>query len=321
MPRVSKRFIYQCANWQLPTTTSLQAAITSALHKARERERAQPLTEGATDTEGTWRKLVRGLGRNGCMFGKLVQYTHGMKQETVKTRVTERTQPQEGALTAPEGEEFSEGALYFCIDGNHVVVAQSQSLRIGNLEAYLNWLLREQTGVVPAENLLSLESIPSAEARRILSRVVPKSVTFSRPVQLGREETVTGAHRYSTSASIDAIQALMGVDDLRGMLPAEALAEGRVQTSVTLYWNTHVGGQKPEAFLKGLGRFALRHMDEDPEAEVEIETAAGKFSRRHLSIAESRNIEAHEGVVVVSTVYTAMLEFLSKLRQERQIED
>jgi len=143
----------------------------------------------------------------------------------------------------------------------------------------LNWLLREKTGVVARRDFFTLESIPTAEARRhTVPRWYLRSVTFSRPVQLGREETVTAAHRYSTSAaSVDAIQALMGVDDLRGMLPAEALAEGRIETFCTRYSGTPTSGdERPKLSSTVSDELALRHMDEDPEAEVEIETASGK---------------------------------------------
>ncbi|QYM80270.1 hypothetical protein K0B96_06555 [Horticoccus luteus] len=316
MSNVSKRLIYQRTDWQIPSTDRLQQLFQRALTQRAGDARAQPISEDASATAGTWRKITYASDRNGCAFGKLVQFTHGLRQETVRVR-QDGAEPPEGSVAAPAGEEFSGGALYFCFDGDHVVVAQSQSLRISQLEEYLNWLLREQ---LPAGNFVTLLSLPPAAGRRILERTPPTSVMFSRPVELPSNDQ-TGAAQFNRDAKIDALQTFLGVDDLRTMMPHDVAAGGRVQTSIRLWWTKKTGGVRPDEFLQGLGRVGLRMLDEDPSVDIAVDVGATTLTRRQLSMAESCSIALVEGRVPPETVWDRMLRFLARLRERGEILD
>jgi hypothetical protein len=179
--------------------------------------------------------------------------------------------------------------------------------------------LRERTRVVVPENFISLESIPTEEARHILAEEVPESVTFSRPVEM--ERTRRGHRNITTESTIDAVQALLGVDDVRDMLPADALDTGRIKTEITLSWNRRVGGTRPVDVLQGFGRVALRAIDEDPEIDARIVVGKNTLSRRNLSLAESRSFALVDGVAPVREIFNAMHQYLVSLRHRRQIVD
>jgi hypothetical protein len=90
---------------------------------------------------------------------------------------------EEYALTqlAPPGQldEFLESQLYFGVLEDHVAVVQSKSLRAGHLEAYLNWLLKERTSLLPASARLILRdhiSLPRGARLKKLQQV--KKVTL-----------------------------------------------------------------------------------------------------------------------------------------------
>jgi hypothetical protein len=318
----TKRLIYQRADWLLPTSVTLQQAIQTAISRLTVAERDQPVSDDATETTGTWRKLIRPSSNTGCYHGKLVQFTHGRHQETIKLRPQPSADP-EGAAQAPAGEEFSDGALYFRIDGNHVAIAQSQSLRIGQLELYLNWLLHERTQTVARGNYLGLRSIPPSEARDILARSTPKSVTIARPIEgLPRSVAQTQSHSItSMGIAIDAVARLLGIDSIRDLFPEEALESGRIKTSVTFSWSQKVGGSRPDEFLNGMGRVALRQLDEDPDSSIEIETTAGTITRQKLSLAQSYEVELAGGNPTAASVFDALRRFLIDLRQNREITD
>lgn len=318
MSRTTKRFIYQIARWQIATTNTLQELYQNALRQATVAQRDQPVSDDATETTGTWRRLTYQFSEQGVSLGKLAQFTHGMTQETIHLARRPGT-PPEGNVQAPEGDEFSDGSLYFCIDGNHVVVAQSQSLRIAQLESYLNWFLKERTQIVARENFISLESIAAAEARQILAQAVPDSVTFSRPVEM--ERTRNGVRTLTTDATVNAIQELLGVNDVRELLPPDALEAGRLKTQITLSWNSRVGGMRPVDALQGFGRVALRAIDEDPTIDATIVVGKNVLSRRHLSLAETKAFTLVDGAAPVREIFDAMHRYLVTLRQQRQVVD
>lgn len=314
MPRVIKRFIYQRATWLAPITLTLQKAFHTAYRAKRGKNRQQPLDEGGESI----REAIQVRENRGCLFGKLVMYTHGMKHETIKRSVEENVETTEGSQPPPDGEEWSSGALYFVIDGDHVGLAQSMSLKIDHLEAHLNWLMR-RSKIIDDGNAVALHSCPPAAARKVLQKVVPKSVSFSRPVELGREDTTVASRTFSGDATMAALQGLLGIDDLRQAFAKGSIPTGRVKTEIKLSWSEKVGGERPEAFLSGLGRIALRHIDEEPSINVAIETKAGTFTSRQLSLAQTRSLHAPDGVVPTSEVYRLLFEFLQHLREENEL--
>lgn len=316
MPRVTKRLIYQRAQWLAATTIPLQKAFLTAYRAKRGKNRQEPLDEeGESLREAIYVREIRG-----CVFGKLVSYTHGMKQETVRASATDENETTEGSQPPPDGEEWTNGALYFVLDGDHVVLAQSMALRISHLEGHLNWLMR-RAKAISTENAVALTSLTASNARRILARVAPKSVTFSRPVEIGRDATTLASRTFTGDSTISAIQGLLGIDDLRDLFPKNSIPSGRVKTEIKLSWSQSVGGENPESFLRGMGRVALRAIDEDPALNVEIKTSEGDFSSRELSLAKSKSVNAPDGVVPTSDVYKAMFEFLQHLRDENEIVD
>jgi hypothetical protein len=322
MASTTKRLIYQRARWHLPTTERLQAAYVRATRRISPDARAQPVSEDASETEGTWRKLTYNFTRGAVSCGKLAQYTHGAKQETVKQHIKPDDSP-EGAASPPPGFEFQDGSLYFCMEGDHVVVAQSMSLRISQLEEYLNWLLREKARVVMPENFLLLESVAKQEAQRILELAPPKSVTFSRPVELRTPASgeKTMERHFAPTTKLKAIEELLGQGELRNFIPDDALQSGRLQTSLTLSWNQRTGGQQPEGALDGFGRIALRAIDEDPDVDVKVETRYGNLTREKLSLAQPRSFQLTDGRVHHGQVFEAMVKYLAELREEDQLVD
>lgn len=324
MSTKSKRFIYQTATWLVPTTVPLQEAFNRAIRGRSEAQLDQPVSQNATATTGQWRKLIRHHTGQGVRFGKLVEFTHGQRQETVKLRRRASDDP-EGSVAPPAGEEFSDGDLYFCIEGDHVIIAQSKGLRIAQLESYLNWLLTPPTG---SGNYISLSSVPPLQARQILARNTPKSVTFTRDLELGSQ---AGQHTATAIVSDDsnsigkveqALQNLLGISRTREMLPAIDNVQGRIHTSITLSWNRRLGGDRPDDFLDGLGRVALRQLDEDESMGIEIEIPGGtKLTRGKLSLAESVAFPLVDGVVPAQEVFARMLRYLQQLRERGEIVD
>jgi len=316
-PRVSKRFIYQIARWLKPTKFTLQAQFEAALKALPTERRRQPITSDASDTDGTWRKLLFATRRQGCALGKLAQYTHGIAQGAIR----QNPKPGEAPETSeppPPGSQWTGGELFFCIKDNHVVIAQSQALRISALESFLNWLIGKKVKVA-GDNSIVLESLPPVRARKALSDLKPKTVTMTREVDVADHREVRGSTDFRVNPTIEMLQDFLNIRDLRGMLPTDALEAGRICTSVTLSWNKRIDGPRPESFMQGMGHVLLRKLDEDPELNVTIETRSGKLTRDKLSLAKSYQFTAPGGVVSLSEVFDRLISYLADLHEDRQI--
>lgn len=313
MPKVTKRLIYRRTIWNLPSASSLGSLIAKAMRLVPEGE-CKMLVAGE-DEKGTWCKLVKVAVRSsGMVFGKLVQYTVGMEQETVI--IAKQGEPQdEGSAGAPEGEEWSEGALMFCIDGDHVSIAQSQSMRASKFEAFANWLLARKTGLVGEGQALELEAVSRRDAARILEETEARSVTIGRVVSFGEQRVGV------SDPGQKIITELLGVESLHDVLPRNAFSSGRIQTDVTFRWSKRIGGDNPKSTMKQLKKIALHQIDSDEDFLVKIDTPRGVLGKRELSLSKDIRIDAPDGRVPVTAVYQHLVDFLRELRTNREIVD
>jgi hypothetical protein len=278
------------------------------------------------EKDGTWCKLIK-VQQTPLVSGKLVVYTHGLEQETVVVPA-KGTKPgpiklEEGSAPAPSGQEWSEAALYFSIDGDHVVAAQSQALRISRLEAFLNWILRHKTKLVPDDQYLELEALTRSEAAKVLKATEAKSITLGRvidftpakegPSVISQQTTV----RLSSAQNL--IKALLDVANLSNSIPPDLFSGGRIQTDITFHWTKKTGGEKPKQTMDGLKKLALQQMDADDSFKVSIDTPRGKLGKKDLTLSKDVRIDAPDGKLPATVVYQHLRDFLKDLHLNKEI--
>jgi hypothetical protein len=108
-------------------------------------------------------RVVNKCSKLGNMIcGRFLDFTEGGSQAVLELDPT----AEELAirhLSPAAKEQYLEGVLTFGVRGNHVILVQSKGLRVAHLEQHLNWLLGEETRVLPPEVRVLLEDAPQRE--------------------------------------------------------------------------------------------------------------------------------------------------------------
>ena len=191
-----KTFTYRQAEYQLAASGTLQEHIQAALAQRGECEQRSEIVE-------TNPNRIRFINYHQTvapsLCGELMIFTEGNNQPILSRVGRQRVlniQQIAAAQTGVPNAEFLESILYFCVYGDHIVVAQSTALKVQQLEQHLNWLLHgaqeapvpigNHAPVVPLEQYIHLGLQPRAAAGETLPTA--KSLTIKRAVE-SRAET------------------------------------------------------------------------------------------------------------------------------------
>ena len=170
-----KKLHYRRAEF-LNSKSNLQVLLSAALAKfALVGDREEDLTKN-----NTFFRLINTYTKKlDLEFGDLITYETGtnkllltMDKKVAALNIQQLQPPRVNA----QNTEFLDGHLFYGIKDNHVVVMQS-SLRLRDLEAYLNWLLW-QSGVLPNTDRLELIDSPNPKVREMIEKSSPVKSIF-----------------------------------------------------------------------------------------------------------------------------------------------
>lgn len=125
-----------------------------------------------------------------ALFGVISSYTPGRHQEVfaidgdAKVLKTATIPPTTSTTKAGKKliREFLEGCLYFLVEGNHVVLSQSQAVGSGTAELYFNKLLEKHKSGMTKDDFVYLKNQLSPEKEKKISGA--KSFKFSSAIPL-----------------------------------------------------------------------------------------------------------------------------------------
>lgn len=105
-------------------------------------------------------------GRDGTplVFGDILHFTKGHLQALCKTANQDAPMVPVQQMRAPEQSEYVHSQMFWMVKGDHAFVLQSQSLKTGEFEDYLDWLLKTCTTKLQATHSIVLEAKFDAEA-------------------------------------------------------------------------------------------------------------------------------------------------------------
>src|SRR6185437_4657545 len=117
--------------------------------------------------------------------GEMFSYVKGSDQSIFDADPT-TAEVDVSAIPPGKDKEFLEGTVYFGISGDHLAVMQSSSLRFGDLERHLNWLLTRCAKVILEENGVSLmDAVPVQGGVGGMGDV--KGITLSAPLHFDEQ--------------------------------------------------------------------------------------------------------------------------------------
>lgn len=180
--QTSTRTIYYKRALFIPAETvgeTLGDLLDRALSK---RNRPSRRMEKLGTSSDNIRAIDKCFTHNGLICGRFFDYTEGGAQAVLQI---DEDAEEFGIKSIPPGkkEQFLRGMLTFGIQGNLMMLIQSNALKHGHLENHLNWLLRQSAEVLSSQARLNISDQPSPLLTRQLENV--NSIVLKEGVSTG----------------------------------------------------------------------------------------------------------------------------------------
>jgi hypothetical protein len=313
-PRASdsrtKQIYYKRAVFSQSTGQTLQTILQAALSsKSRWGERQEnPSADGRTfcfiNYSGIHRHPNYGISFLG---GEMLSYVKGSDQSVFDADPTAALVDL-SAISPGKDKEFLEGTVYFGISGDHLTVMQSRSLRFGDLERHLNWLLTRCAKVILEENGVSLtDAVPVPDGGGSMGGV--KGITLSAPLHFDAQ--VERVRIVPAGRAWEALKAMLGAGfDLPTDLDAEEILSSRsLRVAVELRWNRAPG----EDTTNLLTQIAHNLRNVNDEVDYSIETSKGRLTREDFKLRTSVSVPWIGGRPRFDVLFPKMIEYLESL--------
>lgn len=260
--------------------------------------------------------------------GSVLQFTPGNQQLLVRMDLA----APEFALSqiAPPDQlsEFLQSQLFFGVLDDHVAVAQSRSLRSGDLERYLTWLLRDRAGLLPSSARVILQdrvSLPSGRSPRRLEDVRGVTLsTYATPASIAGEWQVPESRQRTRPGPLELLHRVVGdllPNDVRRLVEGYAAAEGlRVEELKVTLEITRAGRRSPDgpprSVVDDLAE-VLRNTD-DVDFELDV-PGVGKITRTDLRLQTRISAEHQGGALLFERFASKLFEWLAGLMNRGEI--
>lgn len=259
--------------------------------------------------------------QQGMQFGNLLSFEPGTNRLLLSTN-TKVTALDVAQIAPPPiagvPSEFLDAILYFGVQGNHVVLLQSNALTTRQFEVHLNWLL-DTAGVLDPHGRVELVDTARPDIRRALEDQPIKRVKFGAPFLDLATATMPATERerlrlVPQGIGVAILKSILG-DNAFAKLHLDKAIEGnlKVALEVTYDRTTTDGGQK---VLHAIAR-ELRHVDEEDVAVVI--PGLGTVKGRDLKLSDTRRIDSHNGLLNQNEVFQQMHEWLRTLLESGMV--
>lgn len=261
------------------------------------------------------------VGQTTC--GVIVRFTRGNNQAIVgldpKAKELPVAQLQSPPLNGNSDTEFVENLGYFSLRGNEIIIVQSLAVRERAMQEYLNWLVRNRSGLIPENDFFTLDDVSSAKFRRHKIKDV-KAFDFDvgiRSTTDSRSVTKADATVLPTGPEFQGLKKLLeGVGiDLQAVAldPREADA---IKLSVRIEINRRSFDEQ-SALLNTLGDLANRDLH-DESFQIEFDNGL-RLSGEDLFISKPLRFPAVGGIADPFAVFREMATFLDELKDDRRL--
>ena len=250
--------------------------------------------------------------RISLLGGELFSYVKGSDQSIFNADPA-AAEVDVTAIPPGKGREFLEGTLYFGISGDHLMVMQSASLRFGDLERHLNWLLTRCAKVIVEENGVTLmDAVPESKGGAVSD---VKGIKLFAPLQLDAQvagrKNMEKARLIPTGRAWEAVKAMLGAGfDLPTYLNAEEILNSRsLQVEIELKWKR----APDEGTTELLTRIAHNLRNVNDEVDYFIDTRTGRLSREDFKLHAPVSVPWIGGRPRFDVLFPKMIEYLVSL--------
>lgn len=250
----------------------------------------------------------------GALCGDYLAYEHGAAAQLVRIAAGADTLPV-ASYESPSGNEFVGGMLLWAVAGNHMVVMQSATVRSGDFERYLNWLLGH-AGLMVDGASLALEHRMTKAALSIVQRNPVRDIKLKLPLFAAHRSPSANPKReeisFERTVAADMLSQLLGPNELRRMgIEKAAAANLRLDIRVHYDRTTDAAG---EAVLRRLASVLSRgdNIGED-NLEIEIAGVGRVIKGDELRLETSIPVQHRDGNPMIHDAFQEMVSYLQQL--------
>ncbi len=313
MPRSERRYksvVYKQAIFR-EAGMNLQHLLSEALaQRPAARMRKQPVDDRVS------RVINARRTEQGMLFGTMVVYEAGKDQTVLVIDDSQDDYPVDSfpVPQTPSGanREVLDSILYFAIYNNHVVLAQSRSLKSREVETHFAWLLSSCTEVLEDGAYFVLSDQPTEAARRRASSASVKSVKVGTPLSgaTGGDAAArpsTGQRTYRRSGlGAQVLASLVGPDWRSDMRLEDVLDDANLVVNIEVTYKRSTTAEAQQ-ILDDVAT-SLRHLEEE-DVEIDL-VGGGQIKGNELKLTGSIRVDMTNGVPSSSDMFTQMRAWL-----------
>lgn len=316
METTTKRLTYKVARFLDESKGYvLQDLIATALF----RRRGALSRRQETDEEGTFRLINYHAQHYKMRVGDLFDYTSGHRQPYATFEKEAETLKVSSVAPPGKQSEFLHSILYFSSWGNHLLMAQSTSLKSKQLEEYLNWLFQE-SGVLAKQEFVALCDHPPLEKESEIMKT--KAIELFAPVSFKPSDD-------DEKKSVTFTPKGLAWEAIKHMLPAgillpenvgieDIVANKTLEVKLSMKWRQSRDAD-PSDLLDQIAN-QLRHVDDEIDYAIDTKSG-GKITKEDFKIARPVTVKVNrEGIPLREDMWEKMNTLYSALITEGRIE-
>lgn len=258
--------------------------------------------------------------RDALLGAEFLSFVKGNDPILIDTAQTSRELPLEASNLSKEGKEAIEGAVYFGVVDDDVVLTQSMALRFQDLEKYLNWLIRKKGTLWTKENYVGLIDPGLSRQKRQKASDDAREITILAPVHFRPVEPEPKTKDYKVKASgvgIDAIKALFAGlpqhDKFIDEFKVEEFEMSRsLEIELHLRWTGRRDDPKPYNLMEQVTR-QFRHVTDEFNYSIETEDGT-TITSDQIKRSLPHSVSWEGARPVFDDLFPKMLKWLSETR-------
>jgi hypothetical protein len=300
--------------------------LARAIRKLRVVKRQETHTAGSVE-EGKWVRFVNSPREYaGCKFGVLTLYSPGTHHLVIDLKHDEeRDELDVSKYPPPAGKQFTEPTLFFVVRDNHVVLIQSKSLRVQDLENHLNWLLAAAGCIDEKQRVFLTDAIPAQTKKKLvkapikrISMGVPLVNTAASEISPGRQ-AAAAVNRFAKGIGIDMLKGILSDKEFASIKLNELTEVPDIHVSLEIKVVGHRRDTAADDKVMKKIMNELRHVEDTSFLKVDLK-GGGKLDGSSLRVQDYKNVDSFDGVIDVSDAYEVMRKWLELIIDAGEVE-
>lgn len=253
-----------------------------------------------------------------CTCGVVVRFTRGNNTAIMgldpKAKELPVTQLQPPPLNGNKQTEFVENLGYFALKGNEMIIVQTMSVRAGAIQDFLNWFIRDRSGLIPDGDFVTLQDVSAAKFRKHKISGV-KAFHFDASIRGTTDSVVVTSAKATVTPTgpeyLGLTKLLEGVGINLQSMPLDPRETEAIKVSVSVEVNRRSFDEQ-SALLNALGELAKAELHGD---SFQIEFDSGlRLSGEELFISKLVRFPAIGGIPDPFAVFREMASYLDELQ-------